>query len=169
MSENPAFQLLSRTEFTASGPLNDNGSLITLTCTDRCQWALFWLSDESGKSLHLGFFSSFASLQAYTDRFIAQPQTTPALSLMEDEIQSLRTTTSVSQLPTFTGVFGTAFSGYLLKEDVKEGMPEERSGKVMLFYTADYRSELLGVFSPDDALKAMTRHYDNRRMQCMLC
>ena len=66
--------------------------------------------------------------------------------------------------PPFEGIFGTAFSGYLVKPD-----SVDESDQLMLFYTADYRSELLGVFDAVETLQVLTAHYDRRRSQCLLC
>lgn len=168
MSHKPDFRLIFRAELTCSGVASDNGALAGYIRSDDSQAALFWLSDEADKSLHLGYFSNENELNERAERFIKNPETTPALALTSDQAKALRGPEQHKALPIFTGVFGTAFSGYLLKEDSEEGIDDDEH-KLMLFYTADYRSELLGVLEPEAALKVMTEHYDNRRKRCMLC
>lgn len=169
MSDHSGFRILFRNPLTAAGASDDSGVLTAFINSTDAQWGLYWLSDEAGRSLQLGQFSDEKALKERMDRFIDHPETTPALALDSEQAQKLRTMDEPEQLPLFIGVFGTAFSGYLLKEDpVQEGM-SDADLKLMLFYTADYRSELLGVLSPEEALKVMTNHYDNRRKRCMLC
>lgn len=163
------FKLLFRQALSASGASNDSGTLAAFVREDSRQAALFWLSDEADKSLHLGYFDSEAALKERANRFVGNPETTPAVALESEQVKPLRNTDTLKALPHFTGVFGTAFSGYLLKEDTAEGVISDSEAKLMLFYTADYRSELLGVLCPEEALKGMTEHYDKRRKRCMLC
>lgn len=132
---------------------------------------LFWLSDQKEQSKLLGSFSSAALAEARCERFILQPETTPQLALDESEATRLKAAdTSLNRVPAFIGVFGTAFSGYVLKPDGPD--TEGTAGpeaKVMLFYTADYRSELLGVWDEVTATERLTEHYDARRQRCLLC
>lgn len=141
----------------------ESGQLKTFYSPEQTRWALYWLSDSSGQSRMLGFFDQEDALQRWEERFLQQPETTPRLPL-EEQLSQLLLHTGTTLLPAFTGVFGTAFSGYLLKEDI-----ESHGELLMLFYTADYRSELLGVFPPAEALEKMTLHYDARRQRCLLC
>lgn len=169
MTDNSGFTLLFRKELSCSGTASEGGVLAAFTNTADTQWALFWLSDENNKSLHLGYFCSEASMEKQVARFIQSPETTPGLALESDEAHRLRNTWQPEQLPNFTGVFGTAFSGYVLKADESSSLDEIERSSLMLFYTADYRSELLGLFSPEETLDVIINHYDSRRNRCLLC
>jgi len=132
------------------------------------RYHLFWLSEYPHSSFMLGVFYNTESLALYRKRFIDQPQTSPRLALDEETAQQLKDGKLPVDLPFFTGVFGTAFSGYVIKLDEESNGHLERP-LLMLFYTADYRSELLGVFDEVEALERLTAHYDARRQRCMLC
>lgn len=136
------------------------------TATDLLK--LIWLSDEDGADRMLGAFDTMAGLTAAAERFAEAAQTTPSVAVSWDEAQMLRQHTpgNAQPLPLLTGVFGSAFSGYVLKT---ERNPCDQPAELLLFYTADYRSELLGCFSESQALAALTDHYDTRRKRCMLC
>ncbi|OOV87013.1 hypothetical protein [Oceanospirillum linum] len=153
-----------RKSYSAAGIRQTPGELAAFSDQERQNFALFWLADQAEDSLMLGYFTSEAILEEHAKRFILKPLTTPAIALGQAEAQQLRRLDTPPVLPPLHGVFGTAFSGYLLKPD-----SEEASDKLMLFYTADYRSELLGVFDAAEATQVLTEHYDRRRQQCMLC
>ena len=153
-----------RKSYSAAGIQQEPGELAAFTDQKKQNFALFWLADQPENSLMLGYFTSEAALKEHAERFILKPLTTPAIPMSQIEARQLREQDTPPELPRFYGVFGTAFSGYLLKPD-----SEKASDKLMLFYTADYRSELLGVFDAAEATRTLTEHYDRRRQQCMLC
>ena len=155
--------LVFRKGFSVAGPQDESGELAAFSAPHH-QLALFWLSEQTDHSLMLGYFANERDLEERATRFIDKPQTTPAVALREADAQQLRAADSPATLPPFEGIFGTAFSGYLIKPD-----SEDESDQLMLFYTADYRSELLGVFDAVETLQVLTAHYDRRRSQCLLC
>ncbi|MDX1397169.1 MAG: hypothetical protein R3204_01430 [Oceanospirillum sp.] len=157
------FILVFRKGFSVAGPQGESGELAAFSGPSH-RLALFWLSEHTDQSLMLGYFANEESLEERATRFIEKPLTTPTLALREADAQQLREQDSPATLPPFEGIFGTAFSGYLVKPD-----SVDESDQLMLFYTADYRSELLGVFDAVETLQVLTAHYDRRRSQCLLC
>lgn len=158
------YHAVNEAAYTALGPHGDSGCLKAFCYSNTEYCALFWLSDEPDADLMLGHFETEVALRNRIERFIRDPVVTPALALKITQAQAIRNEQHLAELPPFHGIFGTAFSGYLLKPDTEPG-----SEKLMLFYTADYRSELLGVFNQAEATRVMTEHYDQRRRQCLLC
>ena len=120
-------------------------------------WYLYAL--HADQCLHLGAFHSPALMAVQKARFIEAPQTCVHIKLQPEEMTLWQQ--EEGPAPRFTGLLGTAWSGYRVQALDTE--------QVEVIYAADLRLEWLGVFSEPEAFAVIEQHYDRRRQGCLIC
>lgn len=122
-------------------------------------WYLYAMQGEEAK--HLGAFANLESLAAQQHRFLNFPNTSVSMPLAVTELRQFLAAPELEIAPRFCGQLGSQWSGYNLKP--------LNEVEVELIYAADFRHELLGVFTEAEAFQKIEQHYDTRRQQCRLC